>query len=136
MEKIHANDIALGNTIEIEGDTNIVKESKFIPLKGICVQIKNYKMNESMVMTWKYSKGQQDTVAILTDPYKESNNKVDFDSFYGTPITGDNRHIYAYEVGIEVEDLYVDGENNTCLNDSYSDCIHREIQNIMKRVCT
>ena len=135
MEKIHANDIAFGNTIDIEGDKNIVKESKFIPLKGICALIKNYKMNESMVITWKYYKGQPDAMAILTDPYKETNNTVDFDSFSGKPISGDNRNIYVYEVSIQVEDLRVDGETNTCLDQSYSECVHTEVQNMMKRVC-
>ncbi len=136
MEKLYQNDIAFGNTIEIENGTNFVKELKFIPMKGFCVLIKDFKMNESLVLSWKYNSiEQQNPVAILTDPYKESNFKVSFDSFYGTPITGDNRNIYAYEVSIEVDDLYVDGETNTCLENSYSDCIHREVQSIMKRVC-
>ena len=135
MKKIYENDIALGNTIEIESDQNVMKEKKFIPLHGICFLIKDYSMNQSMVISWKYFKGQQDVVAQLTDPNKESHYSVDIDSFYGIPITGDNIHIFIYEVGIEVEDYQIAWETNSCFEHNFSECVQKEVDSISKKVC-
>ncbi len=135
MEKIYEKDIALCDSIKIESDRNVTKEKKFIPLKGICYLIKDFSMNQSMVISWEYLKEQPGAVALLTDPNKESHYSVDTDSFYGTPIIGDNRHIFIYEVGIEVEDYQVDGETNTCLEHNFSECVQKEVESIRKKVC-
>ena len=97
--------------------------------------LKDYSMNRSMEISWQYLNGTPDAAALLTDPLKESHYREDGDSFYGTPIIGDNTHIFIYEVGIEVEDYRVDGETNTCLEHNFSECVQKEVDSIRKKVC-
>ncbi len=134
MEKIYQNDITWGSNLQIHKiGKKFSEERKFLPLKGICKQIKHYNTKKSIEVVWQYTLKQEISI-MLTDPNKESHYSIDTDSMYGIPITGERGHLSIYEISIQVEDFKDPAEPNACIEQRFYECVQEEVLTLMKKV--